>query len=356
MKILFVCGRFDREGGKPSGYMRHIAERLPQVECINGGHYDSLDALVQQAADDRVDALWWMPDVPNELPKMVGSIKDRVPRCVLVISKNNSQGKYAHVDLIARMLKARANMALTIDSPAPFHASIIDPLGNAFCHGEGNVQKVADTLWERTVRLNSFTRMGSIRVGDAIPVQSTPEIEQFIETVRGYAGTFHEFVHGANPSRFLGNASFRCTKGGFPAFRQDDHIYVSRRNIDKRDMSTDGFVAVESCGDPSIRYYGDAKPSVDAPIQRELFRALPWLRFMLHAHVYVEGAPYTDTLVPCGALEEITEVLNVIRGPTPACVNLTGHGCLVLASEAHQLANIPFVARPIPEVFRIVKD
>jgi hypothetical protein len=331
--------------------MRRIAERLPGVTTVNGGHYDSLDALVQQAAQDRVDALWWMPDVPNDLPKLVGAIKDRVPRSVLVISKNNSQGKYAHVDLVARMLRARANLALTIDTDAPFEASIIDPLGNAFCKNEASVLTVADTLMRRTQMLAGFTRMGSQRVGDAIPAPNTPEVQAFVDIVRGYASTFHDMVHGANPSRFLGNASFRCTRGGFPAFRDGDLIYVSRRNLDKRDLATDGFVAVQADDAPVIHYYGDAKPSVDAPIQRQLFRSMPAINFMLHAHVYVRDAPFTHTLVPCGALEEVVEVLQAagVNPSYPVFVNLTGHGCLALATEASQLAGIQFVARDIPE-------
>ncbi len=352
MRILFVCGRYDAQGGRPSGYMAQIARALDgRIETMNGGTLAQLDALLSTAQTREYDALWWMPDIDNTVPKFVGNLKDRFPRCVLVISKNNADGRYQPIDLVGRMLAARANLSLIIDSRAPFTASLFDPLGNAFFQREATPERVAQGLYALTAALTRFTRMGSQQVGDAIPAPMSPEIARFLATVRGYAETFHTLVHAANPSRFLGNASFRCTKAGFPAFRHEGLIYVSRRNLDKRELAVDGFVAVEAAPGPAIRYHGDAKPSVDAPIQRALFLALPWVNFMLHAHVYIAGAPFTDTLVPCGALEEVPEVLALADGrEAPLFVNLTGHGCLALASTPDALEGLPFQARPIPEL------
>lgn len=349
-EILFVAGRFDDSGGKPSGYMGKIAAALPGADITvrNGGYLTDLAGIVDECHKYR--AIWWMPEIDNSVPKFVGSLKDKARKTVLVISKNNSQDKYAPIDFVGRMLAARANMSLIIDSAAPFHASVLDPLGNAFAWREADVQVVAQALYRRTKALFAFTRLGSKQVGEALPSPTSEPLDRFFDLVRGYAGHFHELVHGVNPSRFLGNASYRCTKGGFPAFRHEDKLYISRRNIDKRQISTDGFVAIEAELTPEIRYYGDAKPSVDAPIQRQLFNLFPDVQYMMHAHVYIKDAPYTNSLVPCGALEEVDEVLELAKKHGTGRFNLTGHGCMILAKDVSELANIPFIGRPLPEI------
>lgn len=350
-KVLFVCGRFDDRQGPASGYMAKVAAAAgPNVETVNGGRFAELALLVRRAASEQFDALWWMPDIDNSHPKVVESIKDAVPRCILVTSKNNASGKYALVDVVARMLKARANLALTIDSASPFHASVIDPLGNAFALREPDPAVVGRILRDRTRELAGFTRTSSVRIGPAIAAPTSAETERFAEIVRGYAGPLHEMVHGANPSRFLGNASFRCTRGGFPAFASDGKVFVSKRNVDKRELSPDTFVAIDAKDEGPIAYHGDHKPSVDAPIQRALFARLPWARFMLHAHAYVQDAPTTSRIVPCGALEEVEEVLSECRGRTSlSVVNLKGHGFIAMAEAAESLSGLRLVARPIPE-------
>jgi hypothetical protein len=349
-EILFVAGRFDHEGGKPSGYMAKIAAALPDADItlINGGSLDDLSRILGDC--HRYRAIWWMPEIDNSVPKFVGSLKQNAPRTVLVISKNNSQDKYQPIDIVGRMLAARANLSLIIDTGAPFHASVLDPLGNAFAWREGNVETVAQALYGRTKALMGFTRLGSKQVGEAIASPSNADLERFFGFVHGYADRFHELVHGVNPSRFLGNASYRCTKGGFPAFRHEDKLYISRRNIDKRQISTDGFVAIEAELTPQIQYYGEAKPSVDAPIQRELFSRFDDAQYMMHAHVYIEDAPYTNSLVPCGALEEVEEVVELAKRHNTRRFNLTGHGCLILAKDVFELENIPFIGRPLPEI------
>lgn len=348
--ILFVAGRFSADGGRPSGYMAKVAEAVGEhADVVNGGTFDELGTLIGRARDYK--ALWWMPDVSNDEPKLVKGIKDAAPRTVLVISKNNTAGKYGYVDIVARMLAARANLSLVIETPAPFRASVLDPLGNSYALLEADPRAVGQVLLARTLELIAFTRTSSRQVGPARSAPRDEDAEAFYACIRGYAERFHELVHGANPSRFLGNAAFRCTKGGFPAFRRDGVVYISRRNIDKRQIGNEGFVAVQAEDHGPILYHGEAKPSVDAPIQRALFARLPWARYMMHAHVYVTDAPFTEGNVPCGAIEEVEKVM-AIAAATPArplAVNLRGHGCLVISEDVRGLEDLSFDGRPVPE-------
>jgi hypothetical protein len=246
--------------------------------------------------------------------------------------------------LIARALKAKANLMIEFTKDENLvEGTIFDPLGNVFCEHSANIGVVAETLINRLLDLQAFTRIPSKQIGPAVPYANE---QQFYEIVRRYAEEFHLLIHAANQDRLLGNASFRC-ENGFPSYRKRGWIFVSRRNIDKRDISSTGFVAVNAASEDVVEYFGDAKPSVDTPIQVRLYNYYPGVRYMLHAHVYIEGAPETDSIVPCGAIEEFDEIVALYpdRSTTDFQVNLKGHGSLVLASSVEKLENIPYIRR-----------
>ena len=60
--------------------------------------------------------------------------------------------------------------------------------------------------------------------------------------------------------------------------------------------------------------------------------------------------------VPCGSLNEIDEIKEVIKNDfdndyekTYYKINYLGHGCLLLASTLDELRKVKFVARHLPE-------
>jgi hypothetical protein len=133
-------------------------------------------------------------------------------------------------------------------------------------------------------------------------------------------------------------------------------VLVTRRNVEKTTLSESDFVEVSlrpyGKGE-EVAYYGDAKPSVDAPIQLHLFRRYQNVRYMVHGHVYVEEAPYTAHKIPCGGIEEVEEIAALFPDERAAnfAVNLRGHGCLLLANTLTFLQNAKarLIARPFPE-------
>lgn len=136
-------------------------------------------------------------------------------------------------------------------------------------------------------------------------------------------------------------------------------ILVSRRNVDKRFVGEADFVAVEpsSLGDyldkdMHIDYYGDNKPSVDTPIQLALYALYPRINFMLHSHTYIEGAPFTENALPCGALEEVEEIVKAVRDNSVSyfAVNLKGHGSIIASKHLDDLYDIPYITRNVPEL------
>lgn len=200
--------------------------------------------------------------------------------------------------------------------------------------------------------LAGITRQRCINAIDN--VFSVPDETEFFDIIKEYADVFHELINPSpNVTRFLGNSSFRCQRG-FPSFRKNGIIYVSKRNIDKRFIDKEGFVPTK-LSDEEVFYYGKNKPSVDTPIQLRLYSKLPHINYMIHAHVYIQDAPFTSHMIPCGGIQEVKEILNIIGNEYGSynkdfySINLVGHGCIVMSSDTEKLKNLKYIGRVLPE-------
>ena len=352
MHILVVAGNW-AENIKQSGYVNKLAECMHKyinisdsIELHNGGTFDELNALTNRMVE--FDIVLWIANVPNTYDKIVNQLKVNNPKMILVTSKNNLDRKYSKQHLIARMLKVKANLCLEFTKSDQFLGTLLDPLGNAYIVESNDIDAIAAALVKRAYTISKMTRIGSIRIGDAIDVPDQPE---FFVHAKNMAETFHSLIHPEATERFLGNLSFRCERG-FPSFRTGDGIFVSKRNIDKRFIDRDGFVGVESFEhNELVKYYGDNKPSVDTPIQLALYKAFPSINYMMHAHVYVEKAPFTYDVIPCGSFEEVGQICLVASkiNTTNFSINLLGHGSIVFANSIDYMKSIKYYARPLPE-------
>ena len=362
MKLLFVAGTFD-DKGKISGYAEkfyHYMKRPAINTFINGGYASELPDIVERVKD--FDVVIWMANVPNNYPKYVEEIKKNNPKCLLITSKRNDGNKYSFMHLLAKALKIKSNLVIEFkkDNAGIIAATLFDPLGNVFCEGCTDIEVLSKALFKRVEELLSFTRVKSVCEGpitkDLILPNDNVELNQFCELIQGYAAEYHELVHASNTSRMLGNVSFRC-ESGFPSFRdkaRKDIVYVSKRNIDKREIKPESFVPVLLTDDDDVHYFGDNKPSVDTPIQVKLYNYYYNVNFILHSHVYIYGYEYnlTDNVIPCGAIEEFEDIKKCLVGPQYlSCgrVSLKGHGSICMAGHVGGLECINYVKRIIPE-------
>jgi len=348
MKIITVCGTFDEDGGKFSKVGDHIHNGLDSyfngehaVQTFNGGPIESLPALINLTKT--ADAVLWLPNISNDVEtKFVGEIKKGNYKCTLIISKRNDDDKYTLADLTQRALAVKANLFLEIKKEDRIKARLIDPLGNLFLDWTEDFVFVGEKIGRRIRELRSFTRMGSVQ---GVPFVEVPDEQEFFSLIKEAGKKFHNLVPSvANPSRFLGNASFRCTQGGFPSFRgSNGFIYVSQRNVDKKVIDRNGFVAVSptftGVDVKQVVYYGNRKPSVDAPSQIRLFNYYPKVNYILHGHVYLHGFSYTSMVIPCGATEEADEIIRLkeSNGYTFFGLNLLGHGFIVLSDDVEKI-------------------
>ena len=360
-RILLVGGTFDYAGGKASGVitkMHTVLETLTDnITYYNGGFIDELHNMILPQVKD-VEIVFWMPNVPNEAPKM-RNVKAINPKVILVSSKRNDNSKYAFSELINRALQQKSNLVIEFsknEETETFGMCVFDPLGTVFYKGRDIVMMTANA-YLRACDLTQFTRVQSVQVEGT---KLAPDQPEFFAFARECSDIFHNLINpDAGVTRFLGNMSFRC-QNGFPSYRGEDGlIYVSRRNVDKRYINAESFVPTYRGDDGKVYYYGEHKPSVDTPIQQRLYELFPQMNYMLHAHCYINlpGVVQTQHPVPCGALEEVQEIINAtmyngLQDAKLIAVNLVGHGCIIMAASMDEINNIPhsaFFSRPMPE-------
>ena len=382
MKILLVGGTWTsdniRSENEPTPHASSIVNKIEEailhinelqseiyysdIECVtkNGGNFSDLSAHLQLAKN--ADITIWMPNVPdNDLPKF-RDVKSVAPHTILITSKRNDNEKYNFGEVVRRALGTKSNLLIEFSKKPSgiFHMSIIDPLGNEWYSGV-DIHDMVKVLIKRATQLKNITRQGTIQ-SNIENVQQMPEdVNNFVNIVQTCGKVFAEYTPSAdNTTRLLGNCSTanptRCSKG-FPTMRGTENIiFVSQRNVDKKALTVENLVPVSFDG-KIIKYAGENKPSVDTPIQVRLYDLLPNINYMIHSHCYIKGAPFTETCIPCGGLEEVEEVMKVIdsslyeRDTMFFTINLKGHGSLVMAYNTVLLDGIEkdYYPREFPE-------
>jgi hypothetical protein len=243
-KAIFVGGTFDEDGGKESSlakimFLSMSSRGLTTGEFlfINGGKYEDLKTALEDVIPE-VDYVFWFANiVNNNMPKIVNRIKAVNKTCILVTSKRNyiteeSKSTYSFPDLIQHALKNKSNLLVEFSGKpsARFSGTVYDPLGNIICDKTDNFVHLSKSIVDRVKYLKTITRVGSINVGEALEI---PDEKEFFEFIKSSAERFSDLIPTPTENhRFLGNASFRCSRG-FPSFKKDGIIYVSRRNVDK---------------------------------------------------------------------------------------------------------------------------
>ncbi|MDD5587217.1 MAG: class II aldolase/adducin family protein [Alphaproteobacteria bacterium] len=351
-RAIIVGGTFDRQSGKPSKLASMIAENTGWP-CMNGGNLSALYGLDFKD----FDVLVWMPNIDNAETKILPVIKQKNPHLTLISSKRVVEKTYSPFAVIDRLLKSRSNLGIMIEKQdGRYVFKLLDPLGNLYS-GTADIAEFSRALLERVDKIRSLTRVPSKSLGPA--GENLPAInEAFIQLARQFGDEFSKHVNAVNPERFLGNASARYTDRitrcchGFPAFRDAGHYLVSRRNVDKATLSAGDFVAVEP-DERQVKFIGEVKPSVDAPIQIRLFNYFPNVNYVIHGHVYLENAPATKSKIPCGYIEEFDEIVALFpsRESFNFGVNLKGHGCLIMAGDLDYLRKQKdrIISRGFPE-------
>lgn len=352
MKVLLTAGTWNKEQnegvyGKKSGLIEKMYNLLKEyedfeIDYFNGGNYENLKALVESAKNYEI--IFWMANVPNELEK-VRDVKTVNPFAIVIGSKRNHYNEYTFVEILNKALLQRNNLTIEFsknNDNKNFKMLLFDPLGTAWYDGY-DLNELVKNMVNRIRFIMTTRRERTFNVpGETI----IPEHEDFFKYVRNVAEIFHKTIeHADGVTRFLGNASFKM----------NGKIYVTRRDVDKAKIDKDNFVE-SYLENNKVYYYGNYKPSKDTVVQTRLYEIMPNINYIVHSHCYAQDAPFTNTPVPCGALDEIDEVLEVIKNyydndltKSYYKINLKGHGCLIFAETIEKLEETNYITRHLPE-------
>ena len=296
---------------------------------------------------------------------------------MLITAKWNHRRKIPFVAMNMHTLEHKANLTLELlgNNEQLDEIHVYDPLGCSWYRG-GNLQDALIASIGRLGYLRSITRRKTIPSTapglmlswyfDAFKVPEAPsniqitipDEQTFVDVVTQYSDDFMRLRGQDMPLGSSGRPQVgRCLQG-MPSFRCENKAFLSPRVPSQRYIRLEDFIPCYMDGN-ILRYGGGNKPSVDAPIHLALYERLPNINYILHAHDYIEGAPFTTQSIPCGALEEVQEVMDAIvayYGDTnlPAYqINLKGHGSLLMASTVAGLCNVHYIKRQLPESMEV---
>jgi hypothetical protein len=325
---IIIGGDFGDRPKKSSIIEKMANQESGKTPFINGGTMDDLKNIDLKGKNFII----WMPNISNEEEKHYPK-KD--VGAVLIVSKVLHKG-VTETDAISRIFKMGANAVITIDkSEKPYRFKVIDALGNFWGSTTDPIQLLYITMgvsrcYGSTVRVRCEEFLGNPIIPDSEDLYTFMAINHRIADKAESMG-----------GRYFGNCSTRCDKL-FPSTRMENGlILVSPRNIDKAAITASDMVFVESEMSGLVRYFGKRKPSVDTPVQLDLYSEFPKIKYMIHGHYYVYGAPFTETFYPCGDRREYAEIDEIISKTynkyAMGAINLVNHGFLLYSSSIDEM-------------------
>lgn len=330
-KVLIVGGDFG-DTPRPSSIVEKMRDVLANSTCINGGTLKDLKNIDLNP----YKLIIWIPNVSNEVEKIYPK---KSTGSTLICSKVMRDG-YTYADAISRIFKMNANAVIAINTTAkPYSFRLMDALGNL--HHE---TMSIDILLLRCLKLSNMydecVRQRSEQVSDI------PWFDEHVGTdvLNNFMGLNRMVADksAAMGGRYFGNCSTRC-QNMFPSVRINDKILVSPRNFNKDGIYAKDMIFVEPDIDV-VKYNGTAKPSVDTPIQVNLYHKFDRINFMIHGHYYIYDAPMTENYYPCGDLREVDSISGIISKTydiySLGAINLRNHGFLLYSNTFEEMQQL----------------
>ena len=307
MKVCIVGGDIDTE--RPSGVIRKIYAEFSvahDVTMFNG---------ILPKYITGFDLVLWFPNISNEKEKDYPK-KDK--GAVLICSKL-MHDDVSEADAVSRIFNMQGNAVVTINSMGKsFAFKLVDALGNSWGNTD-SIKLLVGNIIDLFIWSKAQKRKSLIYSDSSISTEIKLEL-RFIDINTLVA----DKVQSHLGARYFGNFSTRCMKL-FPCKREGEAYLFSPRNTDKKRINQDDFVLTTD-----TYYYGKRKPSVDAPVQIEIFKRFTNINYMIHGHATIPLVPETLEYYPCGDLREVEEISALFNGGLRA-INLKNHGFLIAA-------------------------
>lgn len=332
-KTLIVGGNITT--GRQSSVVNQLSAALSlfsSTVTYNGELLASMDGSngAERASVQGYDLVIWMPEVDNSMKK-VYPLKSK--GSVLICSKFMRKG-YTKATAMERIFRMQANAIIIIrkHKSGQFIFELVDALGNTWIE-TSDITYLANNIQALKVWTKESVRISyKHRPGQYVQPFIVEKVKTNLASLIDINNIMASKVQKNTGERFFGNLSTRCSKL-FPTYVIGDMFFVSPRNSDKEKLTAEDFVAVNSF----FQYYGDKKPSVDTPVQVAIYQNFPNVRYMIHGHAFINGAPSTRNYYPCGDMREVLEIFRLFHR-SQYTINLMSHGFLIAGTSLVDLA------------------
>lgn len=318
MKTLIVGGNI--ASNKKSSIILKMSKEFKDVECYNG--------ILPKTIKGK-QLVIWAPDIENTKDK---NYPKKEKGNILICSKVMRDG-YTHVDSVSRIFKMQGNGVIEIYKKGDlFLFSLRDALNNCWCDKTTSIHELCVAIkslyeWTKKSIRKSLNHKKTLNL-----IDSDIDISLFYKFIQINKDLTKKVANHCG-NRFFGNYSTRCTKL-FPSMKSGKNLFIfSPRNVDKKYITVDDRVVCDY-----ENYYGNIKPSVDTPIQLEIYKMFSNINYIIHGHAFIEDAVETENYFPCGDLREFYCIEKLL--PSNNFINLKNHGFLIAADNLNELKKL----------------
>lgn len=255
----------------------------------------------------------------------------RKKRGSILICSKVIRDKTTKYDAVSRIFKMNGNAVICIFKEDDIYSfELIDALGNTWGNKTTNLKDL-------TKNIKDFYNWSCGQKRLSLQQKFVVENE-FVKLNKELSIK----VQNSIGSRYFGNASTRCMKL-FPSERNNDVFLFSTWNSNKEFLTEEDFVIVDVNFNESIySFFGAKKPSVDTPIQIELYKKLKNINYMIHGHAFIKNCVYTNDYYPCCDLREYNSIIECIEDYEVMNfeINLKNHGFLIGSNTINGIKTI----------------
>lgn len=127
------------------------------------------------------------------------------------------------------------------------------------------------------------------------------------------------------------------------SIRNEDHFFITGRNVHKGNLHADIVCKIEECTDINeesvyahVNYHGKVKPSIDSAIHASIYKKIPEAQAILHVHTDdLYHRPLSNYNYPCGTMEERDSIVSIMDNEHPV-IQMKKHGVIITGDTLHQ--------------------
>lgn len=343
LNLLFVAGNWGPDGGRPSKYMDQLAEHLAKkvtghVDVHNGGTIEELKEILETRAKQN-EVVFWSPNIPNELKNGILTPKDYNPACTLINFKRNDHGRLSYDDLKSLMIAQKADITCEVfkDDTGRYQMRIFDIQDCLISHFTPNTGKSMTDLVSRIYILRSLSYSRLSSSGESHPILN-PNFEEIANAYAKFGEFLKKQIKNNFIRRHLGEIAFRGFMDSLTP--SNDTVVVNARHV-KLDMihEKSAYVTTRLLSN-RVNYYGETRPCFNSSTYLRVLSHLPKVRYIFFSDLYCNDAKYTEKVLPSQCIEQVAEILFVIRSycyETNFAINLLGCGSMIFLSSLDKL-------------------